>query len=113
MQQDSDRVLADKIKELYFDKTFPGSYSGISNFLASLKLHKNISISKKRLANILAEIPDYTQNARTVKRWTHRHYDVANFGSLFQADLGLLPAFDGYTCFLCVVGKTFPQLNST
>ena len=90
----------ERLKELYQDPTFYGSFSGARNFQTFLKTDFNEDINLDRIYNVLKTIPSYVISLKPIKRFPRRKYDVAGFGSLLQADLAVMFDKDGYKYFL-------------
>ncbi len=95
---------AEEIQKLWRDPKFPGSYSGLANFQAVLKLDKGINISKEKLYEILSKDRNYILEMRKVKKkFKRRPMNTHGYGILWQADLGQMYTFNGYTTFLLCI----------
>ncbi len=96
-------MLTDQeIEDLYRDKNFYGAFSGALNFKTFLKTEKNEDISLKRIYSLFKKMPFYVISQRPIRRFPRRKYDIAGFGSLFQADIAVMFEKNGYKYFLVV-----------
>ena len=94
----------EKIRKLWRDPKFPGSFSGISNFQAALKFDKNIDISKSKLFNILRHDRNYILEMRKIKKIVKRRaMNIHGYGVLWQADVGEMFPIGNYASFLLCI----------
>jgi hypothetical protein len=108
------RMLSDsRIRELWRDPTFAGSYRGIKTFQILLKTDLNIDISQNRLYNILKKDSIFLIHTKPQRKFERRHYDLHNYGELVQADIAQMFEFNHYKYFLllidCYSSKIFVQ----
>ena len=97
-------MLSDQdIKNLYTDKNFSGSFSGVRNLKLFLKTDYGEDVSSARLYRILKEIPNYIYQLRPIRKYPMRSYQVDSFGKLLEADLGFMKKYNGYVGFLLMI----------
>ena len=65
---DKEKDQAAKIRQLWRDPKFAGSFSGLENFKLLLKLDKDIDISREKLYNILKKDRNYILEMRKIKK---------------------------------------------
>ncbi len=95
--------LAKKIRLLWRTPSFPGSFSGLSNFALALK-GKNIQLTKHEVFDIMKTDQDFIlETKKKRKRFQRRKLMVHGFGNIWQADIGDMIPFRGYKSFLCCV----------
>jgi len=100
---DENKLDDAEIKRLWQDEDFFGAFSGIQNFKAALFTTYGVKVSADRIKSILSDIPSYVARIKPRRRFPRRPYDVYGFGSLVQADLGVMYKFKGYFYFLLVI----------
>ncbi len=94
----------EEIKALWRDPSFCGSFSGINNFQACLQLEKGISVSKQKLFHILRQDNDFVLELKKIrKKFSRRHMNVHGVGQIWQADLAVMHAFNGFVGFLLCI----------
>jgi len=107
------QVSDEEIVNLWRDKNFEGSYSGIKTFQLLLKLNKNIDLSERKLYEILKEDPIFLMHIRNKKKVQRRFYDLDYYGELLQSDLAYMFEYDSYKYFVvvcdCFSGKVFAE----
>jgi len=98
------KMLSDEeIINLWQDKQFGGSFSGIKNFKLFLKTDLNENISEKRLYTIFKNFPDYVSQLRPIRKYPTRSYVSDSFCELMEMDLGFMATFNKFRYFLCLV----------
>ena len=97
-----------KIKQLYSNLNFPGSYYSSHNFYRELVLKYGSSNvpSYKDVYEILTSIPTFQIHALYKKVKLYRHTDnVTGQGISLQLDLAFMPSVDSYKGFLIAVDE--------
>jgi len=98
------KFVSDKtILELWKSPLFSGSFSGIRNFQAILKLEKNIDVSRSRLHDVLSQEPIFLYHQRKHQNFQRRFYDLNVYGELVQCDLAHMFPYDGYKYILVLI----------
>ncbi len=97
-------LSSDKIRQLWRDPKFSGSFSGLVNFQTALKFEKNINISRKKLYDILSKDRNYLLEMRKIKkRIKRRPMNIHGYCVLWQCDIGQLFRHGEYSAFLLCV----------
>ena len=97
-------MLSDeKLKALWSDTNFKGSFSGGRTFQSFLKSDLNENVSLSRIYSVLKTIPSYQISQRPIRKFPVRQYDVSGFGQLIEADLAHMFEKNGFKYFLSVV----------
>lgn len=94
--------LEEKIRKIWRDPTFSGSYRGLKTFQIFLKTDKNINISEKELYKIMKNDPIYVMHMQP-KKVQRRKYYLSNVGELVQSDLAHMYSFKGYRYFIVFI----------
>ena len=93
-----------KIRELWRKPGFPGAFTGLSNFRATLALDKNIHLSRIKLFHIMQDDEDFIlETKRKRKQIPRRPLVVHGVASVWQADIGEMFTFNKFKSFLCCV----------
>jgi hypothetical protein len=105
-------TITDKqILELWRSPLFVGSYSGVKTFQACLKLEKNISISEKKLYQVLKQDPVFLIHQKGATKIQRRHLVLNNYGEVVFGDIAYMYPYNDYKYFVLVVdgfsGKIF------
>ena len=104
MNLEKEKEISDeKIKKLWRDPTFSGSYSGIKRFALFLKLQLNISVSEKRLYKVLGQDLIYLIHRKPNRNVARRFYDVNFYCELVQIDLASMYEYNNYRYWLAAV----------
>ena len=111
----------EKIRSLWENPEFHGSFTGLTNFMRALH-SENINVSKREVTQILYSIPAYIDRVHRLKLTEHRPYRVVSTNKYWECDIALMPVYDGYIGFLLCVdlysrkvfthllkSKTFPE----
>jgi hypothetical protein len=98
----TDSASAEKIRSLWKDPTFVGSFTGLSTFLEALH-EKNINVSYRQLFHIMKNVPEYVTTTRPRRKFPTRKMSVHGYGALWQADLAEMPIFEDYKYFLLAI----------
>lgn len=85
-----DKTEEEKILKLWSDINFPGAYRGIKTFQAVLKTDKGISISQKKLYEILQKQKTYLTHQVKPFRTKYRSAITHNYGEVVQADIAYM-----------------------
>ena len=92
-----------KIRELWSDPQFAGSFSGLLTFQKHLKIDKNINISTRKLRHILMSIPNYLQHVTHRINFPKRDYSVHGFLQVMQADLSVMKPINDFKYLLVCI----------
>jgi hypothetical protein len=93
----------ERLKELFEDPTFYGSFSGGRNFQMFLKTSFGENVPLSRIYRVLKTIPSYITSVKPIRRFPRQPYEVSGFGSLLQADIAFMFEKNDYKYFLVVV----------
>ena len=94
----------EKIKNLYHDIKFSGSFSSPETFFKAQK-DLGLHYTLQQIKSTLKDVKIYQEYKNNILIFPKRH--IRSRGSMmsFEADLGFLKKFKHYTCFLCVVDQ--------
>jgi len=91
MQKQSDHQISDEyLKKLWHDPSFFGSFRGVRTFQKLLKTDLNISVSQKRLLDILKQDSLFLIHQKKRPVLVRRKYDLNFYGQLVQLDLAFM-----------------------
>ena len=92
------------IRSLWRKPGFPGAFTGLSTFRASLALDKNIHVSRTNLFHIMQRDNDFIlETKRRRKKIPRRKLIVHGFATIWQSDIAEMPAYGEYNSFLCCI----------
>lgn len=95
--------LGEKIKELYTDPNYEGSFCGSVVFTRVLAAQEHIFLPYRKILRLLHSIADYVESSKKRFVFPRRSYDVHGFGVIFQTDVGFLRKAGSSSCFVVLV----------
>jgi hypothetical protein len=107
----TENITDEQLLQLWRSPLFVGSYSGVKTFQACLKLEKNISVSERRLYEVLKKDPIFLIHQKSPPKIQRRHLVLNNYGEVVFGDLAYMFPYNDFKYFLLVVdgfsGKIF------
>lgn len=92
-EEEEDKILRDYFKDIYYDRVFPASYSGIEKLWNYIKVDKDRpeSVTKEKLIRWLRKQETYQVHTRPPKKYPTEAIIVEGLDEIWDADILHLP----------------------
>ncbi len=97
-------ISDNKLKRLWLDSNFPGSYSSAHLFKTSLEYETGEKIPLSRIYRVLSEIEDFQDQIRPVKHFDRRSYkSIYGYFQYVEIDLGIMSKYRNKRYFILLI----------
>ncbi len=97
-------ISDNKLKKLWLDSEFPGSFSSAHLFKNSLEYETGEKVPLSRIYRVLSEIEDFQDQIRPVKHFDRRSYKtIYGYFQYVEIDLGIMSKYRTKKYFLLLI----------